>query len=81
VSTLTRNLALLAKKGWVRAEPGVDRRSRNVSITAQARRQALNALPAWRGAQGAVAAILGEKQFQELTDQLAKLTNQGGWTD
>jgi hypothetical protein len=25
--------------------------------------------------------ILGEKQFQELTDQLAKLTNQGGWGD
>jgi hypothetical protein len=39
----------------------------------------LNALSVWRGAQAAVAAILGEKQFQELTDQLAKLTNQGGW--
>ena len=77
-TTLTRNLALLAKKGWVRAEAGVDRRSRNVSITARGRRQALNALPAWRSAQAAAAAILGQKQFEELAEQLAKLTNQGG---
>lgn len=80
-TTLTRNLALLAKKGWVRAEPGADRRSHNVSITAHGRRQALKALPAWRTAQAAVAATLGQKQFEELWKQLAKLTNLGGWGD
>jgi DNA-binding MarR family transcriptional regulator len=65
----------------VRAEPGADRRSRNVSITALGRRQAVKALPAWRTAQAAVAATLGQKQFEELWEQLAKLTNLGGWGD
>ncbi len=80
-TTLTRNLALLVENGWVRAEPGVDRRSRNFSITPHGRRRALNALPAWRSAQAGLAAILGRKPFEELREQLAKLTNQRDWSD
>jgi DNA-binding MarR family transcriptional regulator len=80
-TTLTRNLALLVKNGWIRTEPGADRRSRNFSITHRGRRLALNALPAWRNAQAGLAAILGKKPFEELRDQLAKLTNQRDWSD
>ncbi len=73
-TTLTRNLALLTRKGWVRGEPGGDRRSRNVSITARGRNVARKALPAWRRAQGAFLTRLGPHHFAELTARLAELT-------
>lgn len=72
-TTLTRNLALLSKKGWVRAQPGDDRRSRKVSITARGRGAAAKALPAWRRAQGELATALGPGLLAELAARVGEL--------
>src|SRR5262245_37665393 len=46
-TTLTRNLALMEKRGLVGAGPGGDRRSRVVSISPAGLRAARSALPLW----------------------------------
>jgi DNA-binding MarR family transcriptional regulator len=74
-TTLTRNLALLAKKGWVSAEPGEDGRSRKVSITPRGRQAALEALPAWRRTQRELAEALGSNQIAALIATLDELTH------
>jgi DNA-binding MarR family transcriptional regulator len=59
-TTLTRNVALLAAKGWAesQADDG-DARTHIVSITDQGRAVVLEALPAWREAQASVANAFG----------------------
>jgi DNA-binding MarR family transcriptional regulator len=59
-TTLTRNLALLERNGWVetRTEES-DARTHLVSATEKGRALANDALPDWRKAQAAVAAMLG----------------------
>jgi DNA-binding MarR family transcriptional regulator len=76
-TTLTRNLALLARRGWVRVErERSDRRARWVSLTEHGRRAALEALPTWRGAQGAVAIMLGLRETAALRQLLDTLTRE-----
>jgi DNA-binding MarR family transcriptional regulator len=72
-TTLTRNLALLATKGWVRGAPGPDRRSRRVVITAEGRRAAVKALATWRKAQESLRRELGAVRFGQLAVQLQAL--------
>src|SRR5262245_25885936 len=59
-TTLTRNLALLEKRKWVRVRPGEDERARIAELTASGRRKAQTAVPAWREAQAAAFATLGK---------------------
>jgi DNA-binding MarR family transcriptional regulator len=59
-TTLTRNLALLEKRKWVKIRPGEDSRARIAQLTAIGRRKAEVAVPAWREAQAAAIAVLGE---------------------
>jgi DNA-binding MarR family transcriptional regulator len=59
-TTLTRNLALLERNGWVETRTDEnDARTHLISATATGRAVASEALPAWRAAQVAVAAMLG----------------------
>ena len=60
-STLSRNLALMKKRGWVRVLPGDDERSHALAITARGRKLLGEALPSWRKAQRAAGEILGEE--------------------
>src|SRR5882762_6266034 len=46
-TTLTRTLALLRKKGWVRARRGKDKRERLFSLTPAGKRQMSDAQPYW----------------------------------
>ena len=59
-TTLTRNLALLERNGWIetRADES-DARTHLISATAKGRAVARDALPGWREAQSAVAAAIG----------------------
>jgi DNA-binding MarR family transcriptional regulator len=50
-TTMTRNLALCERMGWVRLDTGGDRRVRLVRISDAGRAVAVGALPAWRAAQ------------------------------
>ena len=60
-STLSRNLSLMKKRGWVRTLPGEDERSHTVAITAKGRKLLEEALPSWRQAQQAAVGILGDE--------------------
>jgi DNA-binding MarR family transcriptional regulator len=65
-TTLTRNLAPLAVKGWLVVEEDEDRRVRSVSITANGTATARSALPLWRKAQASAGARLAELHLGEL---------------
>jgi DNA-binding MarR family transcriptional regulator len=58
-TTLTRNLALIEREGWVRLRPGEDARSRVVAMTTAGIRKIEIAYPAWRQAQSAVSKAIG----------------------
>jgi DNA-binding MarR family transcriptional regulator len=58
-TTLTRNLALLARDGFVRIDEGEDRRVRKVAITPAGEEAARRAYPFWKKAQDAALAAAG----------------------
>ena len=60
-STLSRNLSLMKKRGWVRVLPGEDQRSHTLGITARGRKLLGAALPSWHEAQQAAVGILGDE--------------------
>ncbi len=63
-TTLTRNLCPLVKLGMVRIEPGSDRRSRMVRLTAKGRRTLEKAMPLWAGAQQHMVDGIGDKNWE-----------------
>jgi DNA-binding MarR family transcriptional regulator len=65
-TTLTRNLAPLEKKHWVKISGEADGRVRFVAITAKGRSMAETALPAWRAAQASVGPKLKELRLAQL---------------
>jgi DNA-binding MarR family transcriptional regulator len=69
-TTMTRNLKPLIDAGWVSLEPGADSRQRIVTITAAGAAKARQAYQAWRGAQEAVRALLGEQGVDALHQQI-----------
>lgn len=72
-TTLTRNLALLEEKKWVRSRPAAnDSRSRILSVTNEGRAVVFSAFPAWRKAQDRVAAAVRGHDLS-LLGQLAKI--------
>ncbi len=70
-TTLSRDLGPLEKRGWVRVQPGKDRRTRAVKLTAEGRRLLAEALPRWRRIQKKVVEGLGRGGFQSLLDDLS----------
>jgi DNA-binding MarR family transcriptional regulator len=50
-TTLTRSLRPLIDYGWVRSEPGSDRRERHIRLSASGKRKVAEATPSWRRAQ------------------------------
>jgi DNA-binding MarR family transcriptional regulator len=65
-TTLTRNLALVEKEGWVDIRPGDDARSRVVAATRKGRAAVTAALPAWRKAQQGASAVMGRSGVDAL---------------
>lgn len=66
-STLTRNLALLLKEGWVEELPSQGR-SRPIVLSSAGRKLLVEAVPAWRKAQIEARALLGEEGAATLID-------------
>jgi DNA-binding MarR family transcriptional regulator len=58
-TTLTRNLNLLQKKGWVLKTTGEDRRSRHITLSAAGLRKVDRATQAWAAAQESLLQRLG----------------------
>lgn len=65
-STLTRNLQPLVAQGWVELRPGEDARSRLVVATDAGRAKRAEAQRAWKQAQLALNAVLGEERVARL---------------
>lgn len=69
-STLTRNLAVLEKKGYVQSQPGEDRRVKHFSLTAGGREAIRQARPCWEKAQARIAAQLDRPEVERLFGDL-----------
>ena len=70
-TTLSRDLGPLEKRDWVKIQPGKDRRTRAVELTAEGRRVLGDALPRWRRTQQKVIDGLGRRGFEGLLDELS----------
>ncbi|HEY5209485.1 MAG TPA: MarR family winged helix-turn-helix transcriptional regulator [Stellaceae bacterium] len=70
-TTLTRNVKLLEKKGWVTSSGEADARVHVVTITPAGRAAAHAALPHWRAAQASVGPKLKELRLAELLARAA----------
>jgi DNA-binding MarR family transcriptional regulator len=60
-SSLSRNLAVLERLGYVRLEPGSDRRQRIVTLTRSGHRALARGYSVWKRAQGTLATALGPR--------------------
>jgi DNA-binding MarR family transcriptional regulator len=58
-STVSRNLELMLKQGWLASLPGDDQRSHRVRITAKGKKLLERVLPRWEEAQQRAKALLG----------------------
>jgi DNA-binding MarR family transcriptional regulator len=73
-STLSRNVARMCAKGWLRLEPGEDdRRSHQIAITEVGKALLRKSYPAWQQAQSRVAHKLGPDGVAALKSVVRKL--------
>lgn len=69
-TTLTRNLSLLIKKGWVNYEKSTDSRKKIVKITEEGEKILELAFPIWEDVQNTFIKELGNKDFNEIINNL-----------
>ena len=69
-TTLTRNLSVLERQGFIKISPGRDHRTRIVIATQKGRSAVTNALPLWKEVQGKVKQQMGESSWRELMQNL-----------
>src|SRR5260370_15546270 len=65
-TTLTRTLALLRRKGWLRSEAGTDRRELRIFLTPAGRREYARVLPYWESAQKRPRKALGATNWNQV---------------
>lgn len=73
-TTLTRNLKLLERRGWIAIEPGRDRRVKLVSLTESGQAILAEAMPLWQQAQAEVQQHFGSEKWQTLLSLLGDFT-------
>lgn len=71
ISTLSRNIELMRKKGWLEEVQGEDARSHPFRLTSEGKRLIQKATPAWERAQSEAKQLLGE-EFVSLLNSAAK---------
>ena len=67
-TTLTRTLAPLRRKGWIRTKPGQDRREVRLTLTAEGKRKYLSALHYWQSAQRQLRRVLSEAGWKQMME-------------
>lgn len=65
-STLSRNVAVMEKNGWLSSQPGEEGNTRLLQLTPQGRQLLQDAAPDWRKAQNRVTEMLGDRATAEL---------------
>ncbi len=73
-TTLTRNLKPMEREGWLKSEPGQDRRTRVIRLTPNGKIALAKALPLWKQAQSHVEQTLGQQRWNSLLSHLAEAT-------
>jgi DNA-binding MarR family transcriptional regulator len=72
-STVSRNLDILMRNGWVQADSSDAKGVREVSLTSAGRQELESVMPAWRNAQAEAARLLGDagvKSVRTVADTL-----------
>ena len=73
-TTLTRTMALLRKKGWVRVRRGKDKREHLFSLTRAGERQLSEAQPYWELAERRLRQELGDAGWKSMSENVSRLT-------
>jgi DNA-binding MarR family transcriptional regulator len=74
-TTISRNLALMRRHGWVEDAPSDDPRDRRVRITAAGRNLLRAARPGWNRAQQRLSSLMTRHAWEQMWPVLDKLTN------
>ena len=74
-TTLTRTLALLRKKGWIRVWPGKDRRERVFRLTEAGKHKIAAAQPHWEAAERHLRKTLGASRWKQMQATVSQVTN------
>ena len=69
-TTLTRNLSVLVKQGYIKITSGNDQRTRIVTATHKGRSAVAKAIPLWNDVQRDVRLEMGDKSWQDLMQNL-----------
>lgn len=77
-TTLTRNLEILEARGLVASEEGVDRRERQLRLTAEGDAALNAAYPLWQAAQKRVMELAGTTSWNAAVPALCKLASIDG---
>ena len=72
-SSLSRDLALLQKKGLVRLTSTDDKRLRALQLTPRGQRTLVAAFKAWRRAHSSLLATVGERDFESMLKQTKRV--------
>lgn len=74
-STLSRNARLLAGKGYLRLENGIDRREQLISLTDEGWLLLEQAIPIWQQTQSELESSFGSEWLNELLDRLHEMNH------
>ena len=73
-TTVTRNLEILSKKGYIQIRKGRDdHRKRIISLTAKGQDKLLETIPLWEKAQSAIVNQVGLDEFNRFLQTLSKI--------
>lgn len=78
-TTLTRNLSVLERQGFIKISPGKDHRTRIVTITSSGSTSITKTIPLWNEVQRNVKKQMGENAWREMMQSLSqfvKVTDQ-----
>jgi DNA-binding MarR family transcriptional regulator len=76
-TTLTRTLALLRRRGWLRSEAGEDRRALRLFLTAEGLKEYQRVVPYWRLAQRRLRRELGEAGWSLIENAAIRVAEVG----
>ncbi|MFB2894785.1 MarR family winged helix-turn-helix transcriptional regulator [Aerosakkonemataceae cyanobacterium BLCC-F50] len=74
-TTVTRNIKLLEKQGFVTIVPGEDRRVKLASLTVEGQTVLVEAMPLWEQVQAELKQHFGEQKWQDLLILLSEVTS------
>ncbi|HSG31748.1 MAG TPA: MarR family transcriptional regulator [Thermodesulfobacteriota bacterium] len=75
-TTLARNLAPLERKDFIKIKPGIDRRSKIISITDKGMEVLAKALPLWKKTQAEIKETLGIENWSSMLSNLENLVTE-----